>query len=691
MQKLILSLKVEDSSPADEEKARHAVSLIANHRNSAALRSWLETGILGEVEMDVGQAYNRLGISDRTLDDETILTAFNYHVSEAPSQSEDLRNALTAISKSKNSKLLQSFLHSGMVSSEHPLAEWPVGLENIGNTCYLNSLLQFFFTVSPLRNLVLDFDRYKMQVDDVNLREKRVGSRRVSRKEIERAQRCKCSFEVFICLLMCSVVYELQKLFHSMITANKAHVTPEQELARLTLISSTTEEHIRRQSILSGHRPSLGEIAGRPVLGPLLPPASASDGSDHDVGPSKSGATDKTDTSGAVDADGGSDDTLVEAVTNEEPDLIMLDTVANEQHQIFEDKENLPPTKSPVAISNMAENPSQPLGEASPSRSNEKLHDSGPQGEETHNRDESTVSVNAQPPNRPPPFPPRPKPEESKNSILEEVEIGAQQDVTEVIQNVLFQLQCAIKAEAVDETGEQLDLIKRLFFGKQKSYTTNREGLIRTKEEYFSDIKVDVASGPRDIYAALDAAYDVQEVEVDGHLEPQYTSISQLPPVLQIHVQRAQFDQEKKASFKSDHHLELKETLFMDRYMDSADADLLERRRECWDWKKRMSRMEARRSELSETNVSCAEPKSWILLKISQLNMDVTEVLVSTRAYLHQLTEAATHGDESEDDDDDDAIEVPDLLLRESDSASKDVMRELEGNSQIHVSIQSEG
>lgn len=164
--------------------------LISNHRKSSALRSWLETGILGEVEMDVGQAYNRLGITDRTLDDDTILTAFNYHVSEAPSQTEDLRSALTAISKSKNSKLLQNFLNSGMVSSEHPLAEWPVGLENIGNTCYLNSLLQFFFTVKPLRTLVLDFDKYKMQIDDANLRKKRVGSRKVSRKEIERAQRC---------------------------------------------------------------------------------------------------------------------------------------------------------------------------------------------------------------------------------------------------------------------------------------------------------------------------------------------------------------------------------------------------------------------------------------------------------------------------------------------------------------------
>lgn len=325
---------------------------------------------------------------------------------------------------------------------------------------------------------------------------------------------------------------------------------------------------------------------------------------DHDVGSLKPAESDKEDAPVAVEMDGSSDVTLVETSANEEPDLILLDTESIEQqHQILEDKENLAPSKSLMTKPTMADNPAMPLVETSPSRSNGIQMLLNPLEREKDKQDDAIVSVNAQPPNRPPPFPPRPKLEESKNSILEEVEIGAQQDVTEVIQNVLFQLQCAIEADAVDETGEQLDLIKRLFFGKQKSYTTDKKGVIRTKEEFISDIKVDVASGPRDIYAALDAAYDVQEVEVGGNLEPQYTSISQLPPVLQIHVQRAQFDQEKKSSFKSNHHLELKETLYMDRYLDSADADLLQRRGECWDWKKRVAEMEARKLELSDTHV----------------------------------------------------------------------------------------
>ena len=143
--------------------------------------------------MDIGHAYNRLGIEDRTLDDEMILTTYEIRVSEAPSQVQDLRMALKSIAKSKDSALIASFLNTGLVSSEHALSGWPVGLENIGNTCYLNSLLQFYFTVKPLRDLVLNFDDYRMPLDADSLSRKQVGSRRVTVKEVMRAQKCMMS------------------------------------------------------------------------------------------------------------------------------------------------------------------------------------------------------------------------------------------------------------------------------------------------------------------------------------------------------------------------------------------------------------------------------------------------------------------------------------------------------------------
>ncbi len=637
------------------------MALIAEHRNSDALKKWLETGELGESEMDVGYAYNRLGITDRTIDDDTILAAYNSLAADAPSQIADLKRAVTAIASSKESQLLQGFLNTGMVSSEHPLSEWPVGLENIGNTCYLNSLLQFYFTVQPLRDLVLNFETYKMSIDAESLGKKRVGSRNVSLKEIQRAQRCQYTI-LFTPehMLICTVVYELQKLFRSMITAPKAEVSPERELARLTLISSTNEESFRRKSVLSAHRPSLGEINGRPVIGPLLPPRSlpnqantkmsgnatlelADANTDVDTIEPK-GAITKVET---VDRDDSSEDTLVECPTASETDTVMIDVAgedAKEQQQlVLENKENLPPNKASSARAPSPENILAPLEYTSPSRNNEQPRPLSPIKETSRVQGETETKPTAGPPSRPPPFPPRPIPDDQK-VIQEEINYGAQQDVTEVIANVLFQLQCAIRADTVDESGEQIDRIKKLFFGKQKSYTTNIKGSIRTKEEFISDIKVDVESGPRDIYAALDGAYDVQEVEVGGAYEPQYTTISQLPPILQVLVQRVQFDPEKKTPYKSNHHLELKETIYMDRYMDSADPDLMQRRRDCWIWKKRLNDLEKRKREITTTD----------------LGMSVSELLTSTTVYLEQLAavDAATTSTDT------DPIDISPTLVR---------------------------
>ena len=407
-----------------------------------------------------------------------------------------------------------------------------------------------------------------------------------------------------------------------MISSSRASVTPEPELARLTLVSSSKEEHIRRQSMLSPTRPSLGQINGSPVLGPLGPPSLPQ----KDTEMSEDAPLEAKDLNAVHNdhnGDDASDVTLVDGPSATDDDVMILDDDDDDakdlQQKFFEDKENMPPAKESERETT-PETQLRPLGESSPSRVNEQQgslnpwkgmeseatsfnnKDSNPSETENGVPGDEKPSIHASPPNRPPPVPPRPKPIET--NAVQEAEYGAQQDVTEVIANVLFQLQCAIKAESVDESGEQIDQVKRLFFGKQKSYTTNRQGRVRTKEEYMSDIKVDVATGSRDIYAALDGAYDVQDVEVGGDLEPQYTSISQLPPILQVHVQRVQFDMEKKSVFKSNHHLELKETIYMDRYMDSSDADLMQRRREYWEWKKQLTKLEARRAELATSDVS---------------------------------------------------------------------------------------
>ena len=548
--------------------------------------------------MDIGQAYTRLNVTDRTVSDDLILTTYDVIVEEQPSQIHELNRALTAIAKSRNSPLLKDRLGIDD-AKQYNLSEWPVGIDNIGNTCYLNSLLQFYFTIKPLRDLVLNIDEYKMTVDEESLRSKRVGSRNVSKKEVDRAQR---------------FVEELRRLFQGLIASSSASLKPNPDVARLTLLSSTKAEQARRQSIIDADRPnigSLGQVNGRAIQGPVGPPPSTQDQVDTEMRESRDIPIPSRESDEHDGQSVGSSGTLVQS---EGEEVMEIDTqTAKTQEEVLEDKENLPPNKFNSKPEEMEDIDLIPLTRSSASRLNQQAQEVSKDGEDSNVPElvEATVSGSepaangstAPPPNRPPPFPPRPRTYQDASEAIKEAEYGAQQDVTEVIANVLFQLQCAIKSEAVDETGEQLDQVKRLFFGKSKSYTTNRQGSIRTKEEYMSDIKVDVASGPRDIYDALDGAFDVQDVEIGGGIEPQYATISQLPPVLSILIQRAQFDPEKKTTFKSDNHLELKETIFMDRYMDSSDSTLNERRQESWAWKRQLAVREKRRKQLAISDV----------------------------------------------------------------------------------------
>ena len=407
---------------------------------------------------------------------------------------------------------------------------------------------------------------------------------------------------------------ELRTLFESMIHSPKAEVTPEQELARLTLLSSTNEEKIRRRSTTGGQRPSLGEINGQPILGPMLPLQPQRQTNEADTEMTDSPNIDPRllgKHNGDIVADDSSEGTLVDTsvppLEGQESVMSGLEEHAVQQQKtLLAEKENMPPRKADSAYASSSEDSLEPLAPTSPSRTNQQHRPLSPVTENDSDPGMSNPNIDVPPPNRPPPVPPRARPAvEAKESVQEQLEIGAQQDVTEVIGNVLFQLQCAIKAERIDETGEQIDIVKRLFYGKQKSNTIDRLNSTRTNEAFFSDIKVNVFSQPYNISAALDDAFDIQTVEVEGAMERQYTTISELPPVLQIHIIRAGYDNVEKAIIKSDHHVELKETIFMDRYIDSPNPDITKRREECWRWKEELTELKMQKekcgAEVSES------------------------------------------------------------------------------------------
>ncbi|OQE96419.1 hypothetical protein PENNAL_c0001G03802 [Penicillium nalgiovense] len=562
--------KVNDN-PLTKELAKRAVALIAESRKSVALNHFINTGEMIAGEMDIGDAYRLLQIPDRTVDDGAIIAAYTICVDENPGDAEKYNQALTIIAKQLDSSTLRNM--AGISNEpDRSMQDWPVGLQNIGNTCYLNSLLQFYFSVRPFRELVLDYERFQMDLnDEESLAKKQVGSRKVTKKEVERSQR---------------FLNELRILFRSMITSSQISVTPGQELARLTLISPSNEAAIRRRSTITATRPEiLGDINGAPILGPLGPPQTLLGGHMEPV--SSSTEVDPAPIQNSTVSDDDSDETLVsDNSMNDAPGLFV------------DDKENNPPDLDQLSDQAEAGSP-----------------------QDMNIDTEGIASANV-----PPALPPRNVPQADREKQLkEEVEIGAQQDVTEVINNVLFQSQCAIQPQRIGDDGEQLDQVKDLFYGRTRSYISTEKGT-RSKDERWCDIKVDVAHGSRNIYDAIDGAFDIQKISVDNSVAEQFASISRLPPVLQIQVQRVQFDPVKKCSFKSTNHLGLLDTIYMDRYMDTKNPDIVDRRNQCWEWKASLKRLEARREELLRTKEGAGLDMATLFRRVKTALQDVDSI-----------------------------------------------------------------
>lgn len=428
-----------NDNPATKELARRAVELIGQSRKSEGLKYFLKTGEAGTTEMDVADAYRLLQIPDRTIDDGAIMAAYTICVDEAPAQAEKYNQALSLIAQEKNSSLLGSMVPGFSAQPDRDLSEWPVGLQNIGNTCYLNSLLQFYFSVRPFREMVLDFESFKMEFDVEDIAKKQVGSRKVHKQEVERSQRCKPSPPKFAIANTDTllVLRELRTLFNDMITCPGSYVVPGQELARLTLISPSNEAAIRRRSTISAVSPStLGEINGMPIVGPLGPPQAP---------PVESETRDPNESTPVAGyrptSEGGSDATLVSDTAR--PDA---------------------PSTAPADSTVPAENKENTLPTADVSMT-EAGNDTAPDATTGNDDDAASPKQQEATPvadfHLPPPIPPRPVPQvDQKKQLIDEVEIGAQQDVTEVINNVLFQSQCAIRPIGIAPDGEQLDQIK---------------------------------------------------------------------------------------------------------------------------------------------------------------------------------------------------------------------------------------
>ena len=194
-------------SIANEEIGQKAIAAIAKARKSNMLNDWLITGRTDGWTMSVDEALRLLNI-DQKLDDldPTMLPAL-FESARQDKPGESTNKAIATIQ--------QALTNNGESAAPHPPATWPVGLTSHGNTCYLNSLLQYYFSVKPIRDIILNYDKYKLDTAACAEKGERVGQRKISMVEINGGQK---------------FAEDLKHLFERMIKDPGSAVKPEEDL-----------------------------------------------------------------------------------------------------------------------------------------------------------------------------------------------------------------------------------------------------------------------------------------------------------------------------------------------------------------------------------------------------------------------------------------------------------------------------
>ncbi|KAI8921684.1 hypothetical protein BC831DRAFT_75405 [Entophlyctis helioformis] len=205
--------------PAMQPKYLDALIEITTLRKSPLLEDFIamerSKGVMSDSE--ITEAYRILGVDDSHHATATqLIETFTSAYTANPHRLGEFRQALKAIQMHRSCTIIEHFLNTGeMVTQSNSVTAMdvdsnnlPAGLNNIGNTCYLNSLLQFYFSLQNLREEVLAFQPKATSPSSTS-----------SDREQQASE---------------FLVY-LRRLFASLIWTDQYSVTPEKRLAEITL------------------------------------------------------------------------------------------------------------------------------------------------------------------------------------------------------------------------------------------------------------------------------------------------------------------------------------------------------------------------------------------------------------------------------------------------------------------------
>ncbi|ODQ81939.1 hypothetical protein BABINDRAFT_6566 [Babjeviella inositovora NRRL Y-12698] len=500
--------------------AERSVLSVVLHRRNPRLLSFLENNYSELMRrlpgLTLGEAARMLDLPDVNVSDSEVITAFERCVlgKEETFQCLVLRRALYVLQNVSGSKFLMNYLQTGQIEKSllPPSETWPRGLDNIGNTCYLNSLLQYFFALKPLRDAVLTFHAFDPAEPALQkvLAERKVGNRNITAAETRRA------FEF---------LHHFRVLYLQMIESQEKSITLNKSFACLALASSFEEirfadeapgeameielEDLDRSDSTDIARPEVKKVKQspfNPFRNSPVPLMVAESGASHEDLATKS------------DVDEAS------AHVDETPETAQVDDT--------------------------------PETDAEPTT-------------ETDITKADAVPLNLE----------YPQPREVLINDFDS-QVGRQQDVGEVIDNVVFWFQCALKPDTLDADGYQCDLITKLFDGRYRKVTDKTPAC--DKRQYLT-VNV-VGYQPRDIYDALQNLMDEEAWVVE-----------ELPEVLQIQVARVYYDNGVQ---KSSAQLPFYEQIYMDRYLESGDDTMVAKKGKHLEWKKDLEVLKTRQAVL---------------------------------------------------------------------------------------------